>query len=92
MTTEISNIQGTTEAPKETLRQDFKAALNKADHLLKDVGHTVAEEFAATRSAMTENACGAASATDAYVRANPWKIVGIAAAAGALIGAVISRR
>jgi ElaB/YqjD/DUF883 family membrane-anchored ribosome-binding protein len=30
--------------------------------------------------------------TDAYVRANPWRAVGISAAAGALIGFLISRR
>jgi len=92
MTTDISTIPGTTENSKETLTREFKGILGKADHLLKDAGHSVAEELSATRHAIAENACGAANATDAYVRANPWKIVGIAAAAGAFIGALISRR
>jgi ElaB/YqjD/DUF883 family membrane-anchored ribosome-binding protein len=30
--------------------------------------------------------------TDAYVRANPWRAIGISAVAGALIGFLIARR
>ncbi len=92
MTTELSTIPGTTESLKETLTRDLKGIVGKADHLLKDAGHTVADEFSATRHAIAENACAATTATDAYVRANPWKIIGIAAATGAFIGALISRR
>lgn len=92
MTTEITTGTGPSESPKESLVRDLKGIVGKADHLLKDAGHTVAEEFSATRHAMSEKACGAATATHEYVRANPWKIVGIAAAAGVFIGALISRR
>ncbi|MBU1363148.1 MAG: DUF883 family protein [Gammaproteobacteria bacterium] len=92
MKTEQSTVPGSTEGLKETLARDLKGIVGKADHLLKDAGHTVAEEYSATRHAIAQNACGAANATDAYVRANPWKIIGIAAAAGAFIGALISRR
>jgi len=92
MTTEIIATPGSTESTKETLVRDIKGIVGKADHLLKDAGHTVAEEFSATRHAISEKACGAATATHDYVRSNPWKIVGIAAAAGVFIGALISRR
>lgn len=92
MTTEITTSPGTIENAKDSLVRDLKGIVGKADHLLKDAGHSVAEEFSATRHAMSEKACGAASATHEYVRANPWKIIGIAAAAGAFIGAMISRR
>ncbi len=34
----------------------------------------------------------AAKATDDYVRANPWQAVGIAAAAGYVLGMLITRR
>jgi ElaB/YqjD/DUF883 family membrane-anchored ribosome-binding protein len=34
----------------------------------------------------------AAKASDDYVRANPWNAIGIAAAAGAIIGVLIARR
>lgn len=92
MSTDITTTPGSNESSKESLVRDLKGIVGKADHLLKDAGHTVAEEFSATRHAMSEKACGAANATHEYVRANPWKIAGIAAAAGVFIGALISRR
>ena len=92
MTTETSAIPVTTETSKEAATRDFKRILDKADHLLKDAGHSVAEEFSASRHAMSEKACSAANATHEYVRGNPWKIAGIAAAVGVFIGALISRR
>jgi ElaB/YqjD/DUF883 family membrane-anchored ribosome-binding protein len=42
--------------------------------------------------AMLEKTKLAAKATDDYVRENPWQAVGIAAAAGLVLGVLISRR
>lgn len=92
MTTDITSGPVPSESPKDSLVRDLKGIVGKADHLLKDAGHTVAEEFSATRDAISGKACSAANATHEYVRANPWKMVGIAAAAGVFIGALISRR
>jgi ElaB/YqjD/DUF883 family membrane-anchored ribosome-binding protein len=39
-----------------------------------------------------ERASGAAREADAYVRANPWTAVGLAAAAGLIVGLVLSNR
>jgi ElaB/YqjD/DUF883 family membrane-anchored ribosome-binding protein len=39
-----------------------------------------------------EGAKVAMTTTDEYVRSNPWRAVGIAAAAGAIIGLLLSRR
>lgn len=44
------------------------------------------------RIAVTEKARVAADATNEYVRENPWKILGVAAAAGLVIGFLLSRR
>lgn len=92
MTTENITTAAPTESSRDTLARDFKGIVGKADHLLKDAGHTVSEELSATRHAISEKACSAATATHEYVRGNPWKIVGIAAAVGVFIGALISRR
>jgi ElaB/YqjD/DUF883 family membrane-anchored ribosome-binding protein len=92
MSTETIATPVSAESLKEGLVRDIKGIVGKADHLLKDAGHSVAEEFSATRHAISEKACDAASATHEYVRSNPWKIVGIAAAAGVFIGALISSR
>ncbi|HTS22300.1 MAG TPA: DUF883 family protein [Casimicrobiaceae bacterium] len=39
-----------------------------------------------------DSAKAAASATDDYVRDNPWQAIGVAAAVGFLVGLVVSRR
>lgn len=41
---------------------------------------------------VVEKAKQTAAATDGYVRENPWTAVGIAAAVGAVIGLLVSRR
>lgn len=42
--------------------------------------------------AVSDRARYAADATDAYVRDNPWKMLGVAAAAGIVIGGILLRR
>lgn len=95
MTTETSPIAAAPESDngiKETLTRDIKGIIGKADYMIRDAGNMVAEELSATRRAIAENACAATTATHAYVRAHPWKIIGIAAVAAGVIGAVISSR
>ena len=48
--------------------------------------------LADAQAALVERTKIAAKATDEYVHENPWKAVGIAAVAGLLLGALISRR
>lgn len=43
-------------------------------------------------AALVERTKAAAKATDDYVRANPWRAVGIAAGAGFIIGLLVGRR
>lgn len=92
MTTELSTPLEPAESTKETLATNLKGLAGKADELIKKAGHSVAEEFAATRSIVAQKACGAANATDTYVHGNPWKVVGAAAAIGLVIGSLLSRR
>ncbi len=44
------------------------------------------------RISVTEKAKDAAGATHEYVRENPWKVLGVAAVTGLVIGFVLSRR
>lgn len=44
------------------------------------------------RIAVTEKVRGAAVATDGFVREHPWQVLGVAAAAGVIIGFFLSRR
>ena len=49
------------------------------------------EKFGEIQTTVTDGAKVAMTTTDAYVRSNPWRAVGIAAAAGAIIGFLASR-
>jgi ElaB/YqjD/DUF883 family membrane-anchored ribosome-binding protein len=53
---------------------------------------TAKVKLAEAERALLEKSKLAARATDDYVRENPWQAVGIAAAAGLVLGVLISRR
>lgn len=92
MTTEINTPPPSTENPAQRLTRELKGMAGNADRQLDDVGHSVAQGLSATRQAISEKACSAANVTHDYVRANPWKIVGVAAAVGVLVGSMLRRR
>lgn len=48
--------------------------------------------LARAEQALLERTKAAARATDDYVRANPWRAVGIAAGAGFIVGLLVGRR
>lgn len=62
---------------REQLGKTFEVAMDKARALDHDV---------------RERATQTAKATDGYVRAHPWQVIGAVAAAGLLIGALVARR
>ncbi|MDD5180205.1 MAG: DUF883 family protein [Gallionellaceae bacterium] len=64
------------------------AARTKAEESLRVARVRLAD----AQAALVEKTKIAAKATDEYVHENPWKAVGIAAVAGLLLGALISRR
>jgi ElaB/YqjD/DUF883 family membrane-anchored ribosome-binding protein len=78
----------------------------KADRLAEDTGEAIrqiggkvesklqdaATALAKAQEAITEQAQTAAGAADDYVHDNPWKAIGIAAAAGLLVGILLSGR
>jgi ElaB/YqjD/DUF883 family membrane-anchored ribosome-binding protein len=53
---------------------------------------SVRETLGTSAESLRERAGAAMSATDDYVRGSPWQAVGIAAAAGAAMGFLLSRR
>lgn len=61
-------------------RMRLEASLCKAKSRMLDTG-----------TAVSEKAAHAAEATAGYVRQNPWKTLGIAAATGVIIGALLKR-
>lgn len=64
------------------------AARAKAGESLK----TAKTRLSEVQASVIEKTKAGAKTTDDYVYANPWKVVGIAAMVGVLVGALISRR
>lgn len=64
------------------------AARSKAEESLRAAKVRLAE----AQSSVVEKVKVAAKTTDDYVHENPWQAVGIAAAVGLVLGALISRR
>lgn len=64
------------------------AARTRAEESLKVAKVRLAD----AQASAVANTKAAAQATDNYVHENPWQAVGVAAVAGLLLGALISRR
>ena len=77
----INNVATATTDELVMARTKLEARLAQAKTRLRDAS-----------SALTDKARGSVDATDEYVRNNPWKVLGVAAAAGVVIGAMLSRR
>jgi len=92
MTTELTTPTGPTQGLTATIAKDLKVIAGDTGHLLKDAGCSALKEIAATRDAVSEKARSLAGATDQFAKAKPWTVVGVAATAGLIIGALLSRR
>jgi ElaB/YqjD/DUF883 family membrane-anchored ribosome-binding protein len=93
-----SEMNRTTDAMKgnaDKIARDVTGMVNEASGVLKDYGTKKLESAKASLSQaqtyMTDNYRQAADVTDQYVHANPWRAVGIAAAAGVLLGLLLRR-
>ena len=68
--------------------EEFAATRAK---LVEELGRT-RSRLEAARTAVTDYAKNARHATDEHLRRNPWKALGVAAAAGVITGFFLSRR
>ncbi len=81
---------------KDKLIADFNAVIADTEQLLKTVASAGGEKASAMRASVEENLAAARrhlgelqDSTDEYVRANPYQSIGIAAAAGAVVGVLV---
>lgn len=75
---------GTIEDSKQALVKDLKSVIGDAGDLINNVAASGADGLARAKCTV--------DASDQFVRDHPWKVLGIAAAAGIVIGAILSRR
>jgi len=89
------DVQNVVNEAQELLKTVHTEGANKLDEVKTKVSaqYDVARaKLGDLQSTVTEGAKVAVDSTDEYVRTNPWTAVGIAAAAGAVIGFLASRR
>ena len=82
---------------KGKMAADFKTMITDSEDLLKAAASVSGEGFGAARSKFEERVKSAkAMLADAsppeYIRGNPWTAVGIAVAAGLLMGFLVAKR
>jgi ElaB/YqjD/DUF883 family membrane-anchored ribosome-binding protein len=81
---------------KERLGKDINGMVTEASELLKTYGgkklESAKQTFTQAQTVVGDTYKQYADVTDEYVHANPWKALGIAAAAGVLVGILMSRR
>ena len=82
---------------KGRMAADFKTMINDSEDLLKAAATVSGEGFGAARTKFEERLKSAkATLADAsrpdHIRANPWSAVGLAVAAGLLIGFIVGKR
>jgi len=92
MATELNTPTGADQGLTATLAKDLKVIAGDTGNLLKDAGCSALRELSATRSALTGRVRNLAGATDEFAKARPWTMVGVAATAGLIIGALLSKR
>lgn len=78
------------------LGREIGGIVDDAADLLKDYGthkyDSAKETLSQAQAAVSDGAKRYARVTDGYVHENPWIALGVAAAAGLLIGALLARR
>ena len=88
-------VQNVVNEAQELLKTVQTEGSNKLDEVKTKVSaqYDVArEKLGELQTTVQEGAKAAVDTTDAYVRTNPWTAVAVAAAAGAVIGFIASRR
>jgi ElaB/YqjD/DUF883 family membrane-anchored ribosome-binding protein len=70
----------------------LQALRERASGMASMIGARARDTFTDLNSSVRDNAVTAARATDQIVRDNPWRAIGIGAAAGLLLGYLVSRR
>lgn len=91
----MQDIELTIHDAEALLRMTAHEVGEEAAHIrdrVKDRLHRATQELQDLKEAAIESTQEAAQATETFVQDHPWKALGIAAAAGLVIGLLISRR
>ncbi len=89
---DIQNVVSDAQDLLKTVQTDGEGKLNEMRAKVQAQIDTARQTLAELQATVSDGAKVAMSTTDEYVRANPWRAVGISAGIGALLGFLIARR
>ncbi len=89
---DIQNVVSDAQDLLKTVQNEGEGKLTEMRGKVQAQIDAARETLAELQASVTDGAKVAMNTTDEYVRANPWRAVGISAGIGALIGFLIARR
>ena len=89
---DVQNVVSEAQELLKTVKDEGATQIDAVKQKLAGQYEVAREKFGEIQTTVSEGAKVAVTSTDAYVKSNPWRAVGIAAAAGAIIGFLASRR
>lgn len=89
---DVQNVVTEAQELLQTVKDEGSSKLNEMRSKVASQYEVAREKLGDIQTQVTDGAKVAITTTDSYVRGNPWRAVGIAAAVGALIGFLASRR
>lgn len=92
MTAELTTGQGPVPVRKDALAQDLSNLAGDAGELLKEKLEAAGSRLGEVRTVLAERARQAAGSGNEYVKAHPWRVLGLAAAVGVIVGILAYRR
>lgn len=89
---DVQNVVSEAQELLKTVKDEGASQIENARSRVHAQYDAAREKLGEIQTQVTEGAKHAATTTDEYVHANPWQAIGIAAAAGALVGFLLARR
>jgi ElaB/YqjD/DUF883 family membrane-anchored ribosome-binding protein len=89
---DIQNVVSDAQELLKTVQTEGESKLGDVKAKVQQQLDSARQMLGQMQTTVQESAKAAVDTTDAYVRGNPWRAVGISAALGALIGFLAARR
>lgn len=89
---DVQNVVSEAQELLKTVKDEGAHQMDAVKDKLAGTYDSARQKFGEIQATVADGAKVAMTTTDDYVRSNPWRAVGIAAAAGAILGFLASRR
>jgi len=88
---DVQNVVSEAQDLLKTVKDEGSSRIDEVKSKMGAQYDAAREKFGEIQATVQEGAKQAMTTTDEYVRSNPWRAVGIAAAAGAIVGFLCAR-